>query len=182
MVKFFQHAFRFDHSWEEVTLAFFLRYPNPHARHVLAADILEQHVDPATGNLHTTRLLLKKGVIPKWGNKIVKNNEAYILEESVVDPKQQQMTARTRNVTHKRLMYIEETQHYRMHAENPAWTHVKTEARILSNVGWGLTSRIEGFGLKRFADNTARSRQGMKWVLEMLRGQHGLRGALPQNV
>ncbi|RKP27674.1 PRELI-like family-domain-containing protein [Syncephalis pseudoplumigaleata] len=180
MVKFFQYAFRYDHTWEDVTLAFFLRYPNPHARHVLAADILDQHVDPATGNLHTTRLLLKKGMVPKWGNKLVKNNQAYILEESITDPKQGVMTTRTRNITHKRLMYIEETQQFRVHPENRSWTQAKCEARIMSNIGWGMTSRIEGFGLKRFTDNTAKSRQGMKWVLEMLRGQHHMPATMSQ--
>ncbi|KAI9594956.1 PRELI-like family-domain-containing protein [Syncephalis fuscata] len=180
MVKVFQHAFRFDHTWEEVTLAFFLRYPNPHARHVLAADILEQRVDPATGYLHTTRLLLKKGMVPKWGSKFVKHNEAYILEESITDPKKAVMTTRTRNVTHKRLMYIEETQQFMAHPENRAWTQAKCEARILSNIGWGMTSRVEGFGLKRFTDNTVKSRLGMKWVLEMLRGQHHMPNTMPQ--
>jgi hypothetical protein len=70
MVKVFQHVFRYEHAWEDVTLAFFLRYPNPHASHVLAADVIDQYVDPHTGHLHTTRLLLKKGVVPKWGAKV----------------------------------------------------------------------------------------------------------------
>ena len=55
------------------------------------------------------------------GVQLVKNNEAYILEESVIDPKRSTMTTRTRNVTHKRLMYIEETQQFMVHPENRAW-------------------------------------------------------------
>jgi hypothetical protein len=105
---------------------------------------------------------------------LVKNNQAYIIEETVVDPKSKLMTSCTRNVTHKRLMYIEETQRFQPHPDEPQWTLGKTEARILSKIGWGLTGRVEGFGLKRFADNTAQSRKGMTWVLEMLRGKHTL--------
>lgn len=72
-------------------LAFFLRYPNPFARHVLSCDVLSRRIDPETGKLHTTRLILKKGIVPRWAQDWIPGTgrgrlEAWVLEESVVDP------------------------------------------------------------------------------------------------
>jgi hypothetical protein len=75
-------------------LAFFLRYPNPFARHVLSVDVLSRSIDPTTGQLHTTRLILKRGIIPKWSHRFLPTTsssggrglDAWVLEESVVDP------------------------------------------------------------------------------------------------
>lgn len=75
-------------------LAFFLRYPNPFARHVLSVDVLERTVDPKTGRIKTTRLILKRGVVPQWASKWLpsaaasggRGLDAWVLEESVVDP------------------------------------------------------------------------------------------------
>jgi hypothetical protein len=75
-------------------LAFFLRYPNPFARHVLSVDVLSRTIDPTTGQLRTTRLILKRGIIPKWAHRFLPTTsssggrglDAWVLEESVVDP------------------------------------------------------------------------------------------------
>lgn len=70
MVKFYQHTSSFEHAWDNVTYAFWLRYPNPFASHVLGCDVLDRSVDPVTGVLRTTRLILKKGVLPRWGRNV----------------------------------------------------------------------------------------------------------------
>ncbi|KAI9227295.1 MAG: PRELI-like family-domain-containing protein [Piptocephalis tieghemiana] len=178
MVKLLQFHFGFEHAWSDVTLAFWLRYPNPFSSHVLAADVVSRRVDPETQYLHTTRLLLKRGVVPKWGQRFFRQNEAYILEESVVDAKGQRMVTRTRNLNHKKMMHVAETQRFNVDPRNPEWTRVTTEVKFESSVGWGLTGRIEGFGLSKFRDNAKRSREGMNLVLERLRSR-GLRSFVP---
>ncbi|KAG1520606.1 hypothetical protein G6F52_007511 [Rhizopus delemar] len=100
MVKFYQHAFNYDYQWQNVTLAFWLRYPNPFASHVLSVDVLDRYVDE-NGILKTTRLVLKKGKTPKWFPKnILKSSEAFVIEESEVDPKNKTMITRTKNLNH----------------------------------------------------------------------------------
>jgi len=179
MVKFYQHSHTYEHPWQNVTYAFWLRYPNPFASHVLGTDVLERSVDPVTGVLRTTRIILKRGLLPKWAPKgIVKIPEAFVIEESEVDPKTHTMITRTKNLSHARVMQIEETQIFKLSPENSDWTTVRTEARIISRFGWGLTQKIEGFGAKRFADNTAKARQGMSHVLEMIREKRLLRPAM----
>ncbi|ORY06326.1 MSF1-domain-containing protein [Basidiobolus meristosporus CBS 931.73] len=177
MVKIYQNTFSYEHPWDNVSLAFWLRYPNPFASHVLGADVLDRHVD-SEGCLHTTRILLKKGVLPRWGSKIMKNNEAFIIEESVINPHTNTMTTCTKNLNHTRIMQVEETQTFKPHPDHAQWTKVTTEARIISNLGWGLTGKLEGFGVKKFADNTVKSRKGMSYVLEMIREKQLLRGRM----
>ncbi|CAG8519281.1 959_t:CDS:2 [Funneliformis caledonium] len=176
MVKFFQHTFKYEYNWDSVTLAFWLRYPNPFTSHVESVDVIDRYVDPNTGVLRTTRLILKRGVLPKWGKGLMKTPEAYIIEESMVNPKTQTMITLTKNITHARVMQVEEWQTYRVDSNNHEFTQVKTEARIISNLGWGLTDRLEGFGIKKLADSTAKSRKGMSHVLEMIREKQLLRG------
>ncbi|KAF9971287.1 hypothetical protein BGZ73_005810 [Actinomortierella ambigua] len=169
MVKFYQHTSSYEHAWDNVTYAFWVRYPNPFASHVLGCDVIDRSVDPETGVLRTTRLILKKGVLPRWGRNLIKNPDAYIIEESEVDPRTHTMVTRTRNLNHARVMQVEETQTFSLHPENPKWTQVKTEARIVSELRWGLTGRVEAFGINKFVDNSARARKGMKHILERLR-------------
>ncbi|WVQ64761.1 uncharacterized protein L199_002929 [Kwoniella botswanensis] len=91
-------VYRKTHSYPDPPptplLAFFLRYPNPFARHVLSVDVLSRTVNPSTGQIHTTRLILKRGILPKWATRWLPNAglsggrglDAWILEESIVDP------------------------------------------------------------------------------------------------
>jgi len=169
MVKCFQHTFTYNHPWEHVTLAFWLRYPNPYSRHVVAADVIDRYVDITTGCLHTTRLVLKRGILPSWARKFFNVSEAYILEDTVIDPKARVMRTLTRNITHSHIMQILEMQNITPATQGfGSMTMVKTEARVKSGLGWGLKGRVEGFGARRFADQAARSREGMKYVLERL--------------
>lgn len=114
--------------------------------------------------------MLKKGKVPKWfPQKLINNSEAFIIEESEVDPKTKTMITRTKNLNHVRVMQVEETQIFKQHDQNPEWTSCKTEARIVSKFGWGMTGRIEGFGQSTFIANTAKARKGMQHILQMIR-------------
>ena len=78
----------------QTLLAFFIRYPNPFARHVLSVDVLDRWIDAVTGQIHTKRLILKRGILPKWAAKwlpLASNSggrglDAWVMEDSVVDP------------------------------------------------------------------------------------------------
>ncbi|KAI9199600.1 PRELI-like family-domain-containing protein [Polychytrium aggregatum] len=169
MVQFFKQELSFDHSWSQVTLAIFRKYPNPFASHVLASDVIDRVVDPATGVIYTTRLFLKKGLLPKWGRSLFKVSDAFIIEHSTVDPRTQTMTTVTKNLSHTKLMLVEETQVIRPHPETANATTISSSARIVSNTGWdSLKTRIEGFGVSKFKDNTLKSARGLRHVLEQL--------------
>ncbi|KAJ3040573.1 hypothetical protein HDV00_010753 [Rhizophlyctis rosea] len=169
MVKFFATTSTFPYSWDNVSLAVWKKYPNPFASHVLSADVIDREVDPVTGVMTTTRLFLKEGNLPKWGLALLHVPEAFIIEQSTVDPVNRTMTTTTRNLSHRKLMLVEETQVFRQHPEKDGWTEMHTEARIVSNTRMALMrGKIEGFGLKKFKDNTLRSSKGLLHVVESL--------------
>lgn len=99
----------YSDPWSIVSLAFFLRYPNPYASHVVSADVINRTVDPENGVLRTTRLILKQGSLPRWAPRgILAKAESWILEESVVDAYGKEVVCSTRNLDHVKVMRVRE--------------------------------------------------------------------------
>jgi len=167
MVKFFSQTHKYDDPWSTVTLAYFLRYPNPYASHVIACDVISRTVTDS-GTLKTTRLIKKTGAIPAWfPSQFVTRAETWVVEESEVDPEGRVTTCRTRNLDHVKVMQVQEDVVLREAEENK--TIQKTTANVISNFGWGLTKKIEMYGVTKFKTNLERSRQGLVTVLSALR-------------
>ncbi|KAG8805053.1 hypothetical protein FRC17_005754, partial [Serendipita sp. 399] len=154
-------------AWPTVTLAFFLRYPNRYASHVISADVLSRRLTPS-GTLVTTRLILKRGMLPAWFPRgLVQRAESWIVEESEVDLDGRVLTCQTRNLDHVKIMEVVETTQLR-EAENGTTIH-KTEARFVSGLGWGLKKRIEEYSANKFKSNIEKSRLGLALVVRLLR-------------
>jgi len=166
-MKFFSQSFLYDDPWSIVSLAFFLRYPNPYASHVISCDVISREQSPS-GSLVTTRLILKRGALPRWAPQgIVSRAESWVIEESEVDPFGKTVRCRTKNLDHVKVMKVEEWVTLRQTPEGK--TLQTTEARILSGFGWGLAKKIESHGLTRFKANVQRSREGVSLILSLLR-------------
>ena len=57
----------------------------------------------------TTRLILKKGSLPKWAPRgLMPKAESWILEESEVDPVNGTVRCTTKNLDHVKVMRVEE--------------------------------------------------------------------------
>jgi len=166
-MRFLTQSFVYDDSWSIVALAFFLRYPNPYASHVISCDVISREQTP-TGSLVTTRLILKKGAMPRWFPKgIVSRAESWVIEESEVDPFGQVVRCVTKNLDHVKIMQVEESVQFALNDEGK--TVQRTEARVFSRFGWGLTKKIENHGLTKFKANMQRSREGVSLILSLLR-------------
>jgi len=166
-MRFFSNSHLYDDPWSIVSLAFFLRYPNPYAAHVLSCDVISRTHTPQ-GTLLTTRLILKKGSLPKWAPKgIINRAESWILEESEVDPLGRVVCCKTRNLDHVKVMRVEEITTLRQ-AEDGKTLQIN-EARIISRFGWGLAKAIENHGLAKFKNNLQRSREGLSHIVNALR-------------
>jgi len=153
-----------------------MKYPNPFSNHVLSADILNRHLDPETGILYTTRLIHKTGTLPTWVMNVLHTQEAYVIEESVVDPEKCFMQTRTRNLTHQRFLVAEEILTYTKSIEDQTWTLADCQATMKCNFGskWTgnvMSSKIEGMGVKRFADHFPKSKLAMTYILDKLRSR-----------
>lgn len=124
-----------------------------------------------TGSLVTTRLILKRGALPRWAPRgIMSRAESWVVEESEVDPFGKTIRCITKNLDHVKVMQVEESVFFRQTPEGCVRAmqsfsfahgfHRKTlqttEARIRSNFGWGMAKRIESHGLNRFKANVQR--------------------------
>ena len=99
-MKLFDIGHVFPFGWETITKAYWRKYPNELASHVVSVDVLDRSVDSA-GNLRSTRLVCVNQPVPSILKKIGVNlsSTAYFLESSVVDPKARRFTAQTENLT-----------------------------------------------------------------------------------
>ncbi|KZT06310.1 MSF1-domain-containing protein [Laetiporus sulphureus 93-53] len=166
-MRFYSQSFLYDDPWSIVSYAFFMRYPNPLASHVLSCDVVSRTLTPS-GTLLTTRLILKSGALPRWAPKgIVSRAESWVVEESEVDPAGRVVRCSTRNLDHVKVMRVEERVIFQQMDDGK--TFQNTEARFASGFGWGLTKKIESHGLAKFKANIQRSRQGFSMILDLIR-------------
>jgi 4-amino-4-deoxychorismate lyase len=123
MVKFYESSYSYDYSFPAVTLAYFLRYPNPYSTHVLSTDTISRSIDPATGQLQTTRIHRKSSRLPPavlkllpksvLGNVSGGRSESYILETSTIDVKEGWMRTESKNLDWTGILSVVEKQEYR---------------------------------------------------------------------
>lgn len=127
MVKFYDSSFSYDYSFPAVTLAYFLRYPNPYSTHVLSTDVIERRFDPDTQELHTVRLHLKRSKLPAAVLKILPRSllgassqgdtQSYILEHSVVNIREGWMDTVSQNLEWTGVLSVVERQIFRRPAD-----------------------------------------------------------------
>jgi 4-amino-4-deoxychorismate lyase len=119
-MKVYESSYDYDYSFPAVTLAYFLRYPNPYAKHVLSTDVIDRYVDPVTHRLHTTRLHLKRSKVPGGILRFLPKglagpggaSQSYVLEKSTVDVKEGWMESESRNMEWTGILNVIERQVY----------------------------------------------------------------------
>lgn len=148
-------------------------------------DVVDRHLEirpPRTAGgaptpvLCTSRLLLKRGSLPKWAPAgIIKKSTSWVLEESEVDlsPGEEgaprTMTIWTRNLDHTAVLAITEALRFTEGTSVDSPTHCDTAAHVRSDVSFRLLrGRIEKFGLKRYLAHWASSQQGLVWAIHQI--------------
>jgi 4-amino-4-deoxychorismate lyase len=119
-MKFFENSTSYDYSFPAVTLAYFLRYPNPYSKHVLCTDVIDRYVDPSTKRLHTTRLHIKRSKVPAAMLKFLPAGlagpggaqQSYVIEKSTVDVGEGWMETESRNMEWTGILSVIERQDY----------------------------------------------------------------------
>ncbi|KAI0998479.1 hypothetical protein K3495_g9718 [Podosphaera aphanis] len=121
MVKFYETTFNYDYSFPAVTLAYFLRYPNPFSTHVLSTDVISREVN-AQGRLHTVRLHQKRTRLPSAVLKFLPQSvlssisggrsDSYVLESSTIDIEEGWMRTESRNLDWTGILSVVEKQRY----------------------------------------------------------------------
>ncbi|KAI4940750.1 hypothetical protein J4E86_010722 [Alternaria arbusti] len=122
MVKFYSSNETYSYPFPAVSLAYFLRYPNPYSTHVISTDTIARNYDPETQRLTTIRLHLKRSKVPSAVLKLVPRSllgtsasgesQTYILEKSVVDIKEGWMDTESRNLEWTGVLSVVERQKF----------------------------------------------------------------------
>lgn len=120
-MKFYEHSFNYDYTFPAVTLAYFLRYPNPYSKHVVSSDVIDRYIDPETQRLHTVRLHLKKSKVPAGILKFIPRglagpggaSQSYVLEKSTIDVREGWMETESKNMEWTGILSVVERQSYR---------------------------------------------------------------------
>ncbi|KAF2170307.1 hypothetical protein M409DRAFT_64622 [Zasmidium cellare ATCC 36951] len=140
MVKFYSSEYSYDYGFSAVSLAYFLRYPNPYSRHVASTDTIDRHYDPVTQRLTTTRLHVKRSRLPPAVLKLLPRSslganedgstQSFILEKSVIDVKEGWMETESRNLDWNNVLSVIERHTYK----RPALTTSGEEKDISNDV------------------------------------------------
>jgi 4-amino-4-deoxychorismate lyase len=156
MVKFYSSSETYPYPFPAVTLAYFLRYPNPYSTHVLSTDTIARHYDPDTQRLTTIRLHLKRSKLPAailkllprslLGASATGDTQSFILEKSVVDVKQGMMDTESRNLEWTGVLSVVERQKFMRPSSEPAladdakiWHGMEGAARRHGFINFGNT-------------------------------------------
>lgn len=180
----------YEYKWEEIARAFWIRYPNPFAPHVISTDILSRWVDPDTEQMYTRRLITKlaaSSALPRWAFEMLKSRatsasshgatrnaamQGFVIEDSIVDPTSSTLTTHTYNVSQAWLVKIEEWHKYVRDDEHPDRTSVTITGRVeggKSRIARFCSTKLEKFVESRFHMQTHKSQQGFGYVLETQR-------------
>ncbi|KAH6674201.1 PRELI-like family-domain-containing protein [Halenospora varia] len=178
MVKFFESNYSYDYSFPAVTLAYFLRYPNPYSTHVLSTDVISRTIDSA-GRLQTTRIHRKSSRLPSavlkllpksvLGNVSGGKSESYILETSTIDVKEGWMRTESKNLDWTGILSVVEKQEYQRHipmdegddfSVGAGTTGVVTTVMFRSRLGDRLRARATRKGEAAAADTDDEAKKG----------------------
>ena len=184
MVKFYSSDETYSYPFAAVTLAYFLRYPNPYSTHVLSTDTIARHYDAEKQQLTTIRLHLKRSKLPSAVLKILPRSilgasasgdtQTYILEKSVVDIKEGRMDTESRNLEWTGVLSVIERQNFRrpspsaLQGDQKIWQGMEGAARRhgfinISNAGTGAKVEDNGETTDVSSSVTLHSHIGEAW-------------------
>ncbi|KAJ4349430.1 uncharacterized protein N0V89_008045 [Didymosphaeria variabile] len=162
MVKFYSSTDTYSYPFPAVTLAYFLRYPNPYSTHVLSTDTIARDFDPETQRLTTIRLHLKRSKLPSAVTKLLPRSllgasasgdtQTYILEKSVVDVKEGWMDTESRNLEWTGVLSVIERQVFRR-----PMPEVPDEVKLFQ----GMEGAARRHGFLNFGGNGAGAKVGV---------------------
>ncbi|KHC51613.1 hypothetical protein MGE_06260 [Candida albicans P75010] len=176
MVLYFENKHQFKFDFETTSLAYFNRYPNPYAKHVLSIDTIESYIDNQ-GQLCTTRLIVKTGRLPNFIKPILGNSlNSWIIEKTIINRHDKTLISYTSNLDHRKFIRVEEYLKYSGHQEDNdngddngrGLTNLESKVKFSSNL-FGFKQKIEQWSHQKFSTNIKNSREGLQYVMMKLK-------------
>lgn len=164
MVLWYKKLHDYSFNFETVTMAFFNKYPNPYSTHVQSVDTIDRYIKD--GKLYSTRLIRKKGKLPKWVLPFLgKISHTWVIEKTILNPETKTLQSYTRNLDHTLIMRVEEYTTYQ-YDESMDKTTVLYNVKFSSRFkGFGVRERIEAWSHNRFKENIKNTTNGMAYVM-----------------
>lgn len=173
-MRIYTSAVVFPCTFAQAALALWHKYPNPHAAHVHAVDVLERRVCPASGCIYTDRLLTLRQSAPWWIRRLLGAQEyTYVYERGVVDLSRASIRATSANLSFSELLPVCERIEYRPAGAQHTLFVQRAEIECRTpHVGLldSVAHTVEEAAARRFAENAARGRDGFAHVLARLFG------------
>lgn len=167
LIEILKHTY--EHSWEDISMASWKKYPSPSRPDVLSVDLVEKSFDPKTGILKTKRVVALNLGIPQWISRIVGcPSRCYFLEEAEIDPINKKMVLVGKNLSLRNYIEMKETCTYTPHPENKQWTFFEQEAAVKAFY-YGLSGKVEEFGAQVFRNNAHKGRELMELTIARLK-------------
>ena len=109
MVKIYNSTYIYNQAWHNVVNVWWSKYPNSKSCHVQQVDTIHRKLDKESGELITRRLITTKpSNIPSWLSTLGMPSRFHVLEESIIDPKNNKMTIQSINFTGLNMARIQE--------------------------------------------------------------------------
>lgn len=161
-------------SWEDVTVAHWMKYPNPFSNHVLSEDVVDRHV--LDGKLYTVRLIVKKQRIPGYLLWMIpaKHHACYVRETSVIDPVLQECTITSENLNCRYISTVIETLKYK--GVKICETLIERKTKFTARL-----EKIQEAVFNKYVKNVATTDKGLQCVLGLLDEckRQGITAAVP---
>eukprot|EP00392_Amoebophrya_sp_AT5.2_P011979 g12073.t1 len=157
----------YDSRWEDVTAAFWQKYPNPSAPNVKSVDPIARELDEANKVLKLRRLMSLEYQMPGWMERIFGcKMTGLALEETTVDYANKILELKSRNLGLLRFLRTEETCRFEVHPDSPEKTRYTTTlgadgapaGAVTPPAASSSSSWACGFGLQAVLENQFLSR------------------------
>lgn len=159
----------FGYGWDTVVKGQWQKYPNPHNTAVLGTDVVERRVDPASGVLHSHRIISSDWGLAPWVQRLIgANRTCFAHEYSTVDPAKKVMEMSTVNLSFCNFVSMREVMSYRPHPDDPANRTLLRQETVVTVEGVPLTSYMESIIVNTVSNNAGKGRSAIDWIVEKL--------------
>lgn len=167
----------YKHDWDTVSVAWWRKYPNKHAKHVKAVDTVDTTVCPETGNLTSTRVIMCDNYLPNWIIALGVSPVQYAVEHAVANARDKTLVIRSRNISGSSVMVVEERCEYRQHPDRADWTEYEQEAKIKAFLPF-VYAKLERYTHSNFTTNSHKGLEVIEGLCERLREHHVVRNGM----
>lgn len=126
----------------------------------------------AEGHLVTRRILACEQSIPSWMRSLVDSHMGYVAETTTVDPVEQKMVIRSRNLTGSSVMVVDETCTYERHPVNPNWTLYEQKAEITAFMPF-ISSKFENYSFSNMQNKSKFGTAAVESICQRI-SEHGV--------